>query len=216
MDRDLHDMFGPASRHRLTVAEKESIHRALTLARQKSSPFSVVVTVVRIVSRSLSGWAPLVASVIVLVVGGASFTLAQSSLPGDFLYPLKRVNESVQTNLNFSTESKAAVAETHLTTRLDEADRLEVRGTLTENTTNQLDQAYRLERREVTKNIADLEAQGKTIVAAQIRARLNAAEDRYKRLFKGTRRDLHPAARDAGDYPSVKSSSSLSTATDGE
>ncbi|MBI2625231.1 MAG: hypothetical protein HYW70_02780 [Candidatus Nealsonbacteria bacterium] len=47
-------------------------------------------------------WKPVVVAPIltVLVVFGLTFTLAKSSLPGDFFYPVKRMSENTQVNLS--------------------------------------------------------------------------------------------------------------------
>ncbi len=206
MDRDLHDFFGPPSNHRLTVDEKESIYSELVSIR-KAPPATSEYSgsfLWRALHSFSGAWAPVAAVVIILVLSGAGITAAQSSLPGDFLYPLKKVHESIQTNLRFTAESKAEVAGEHMDARLDEAAALEVKGELNEATTDQLDQEYRLERREATKNIQQLEAEGNQEAAARMRARLNATEDRYEKVFKGRTRGNEPVLRDADQFPSIK------------
>ncbi len=201
MDQDLHDFFGPAAQHRLSVTEKEEMFQALR-ERLPSTHSNVYhgSALWRVFSGLFSSWTPVAAVVVILLLTGAGITSAQSALPGDFLYPIKRIHERMNVSISFSTESKAEVEALHMRKRLDEADALEAKGQLTENTTAEIDQAYRLERRDATKHIVELEAEGKADVAASMRARLNAAEDRYERLFKGKRRRQppeteHPAAR---------------------
>src|SRR3989338_6222504 len=195
MDHDLHDFFGPAASHRLSVSEKEELFQALR-ARLPTAETEVYhgSALWRGLSGLFSGWAPFAAAVIILVLTGAGITSAESTLPGDFLYPLKRIRESINASVRFSTESKATLEAERMGRRLDEADALEAKGQLTENTTAEIDQAYRLERRDATRHIVELEAEGKADVAASMRARLNAAEDRYERLFKGKRRRQPPEA----------------------
>lgn len=212
MDHDLQTFFGPASQHRLSVSEKEDIYRQL----QGRLPSSVPAESAyggsffwRGLRSIFSSWTPVAAVVIVLVLAGAGITSAESALPGDFLYPLKRMNERISKSVRFSTEARVAVEAEHMQKRLDEATALEAKGRLNETSTVELDQEYRLERREAVKHIEQLEAAGKQEVVAAMRARLNAAEDRYERLFKGKRRqqpkqDERSGLRDARQFPTVK------------
>jgi hypothetical protein len=143
-----------------------------------------------------SSFAPVAAVIVVLVLTGAGYTYAKTALPGDFLYPLKRVSEKIETAIHFSSEQKLRSNELHIGNRLDEATELEKKGQLNEKTSAQLEQEYRLERRQALDHIQELEDAGNKPVADQAKARLNAAEDRYERLFRGTRRDIQQRAED--------------------
>ena len=56
---------------------------------------------------------------------GTTVLASQNSLPGDFLYPVKRVSESLELKLAVSEESKARVETKHAERRLSELSLLE-------------------------------------------------------------------------------------------
>ncbi len=64
--------------------------------------------------------------VCVLISGGAAFA-TESSLPGDFLHPLKLVAEKIETRLAVSEESKAELEAKHTVARIEELNVLQTK-----------------------------------------------------------------------------------------
>jgi hypothetical protein len=73
---------------------------------------------------------PYIATImLVALFGGGTSVAAQSSLPGDFLYPVKiQINEEVRSFLAFSPESKVRVEIDRVQARLEEAETLMKKG----------------------------------------------------------------------------------------
>ena len=191
MDHDLSDFFGPATRHRLTVGEKEqcyeelctrmaSVHLPGGMRSVESGSF-----LWRALGGVFSHWTPVAAVVIVLVLTGTGMTFAQSAMPGDALYGLKRLGEQDRSKIHWDTASKAEVEMDHLDARLSEADDLDSKGKLTEAVTASLDDDFVAEHTQVMVHVQDLEKQApKPDVVARIRTRLKTYEDRYARTLK--------------------------------
>ncbi|MDP3793466.1 MAG: DUF5667 domain-containing protein, partial [Candidatus Uhrbacteria bacterium] len=69
---------------------------------------------------------------IIVVLGGGTSLVAQTSLPGDALYPVKiNVNEEAQAFLQTSIEAKARWEVERAERRLEEAEELTVKSTVT-------------------------------------------------------------------------------------
>lgn len=69
---------------------------------------------------------------LVLMIGGGTSFAAQSALPGDFLYPVKvEINENVESAFAVSNKSEATLQAKLVEERLSEAEKLAVKGTLT-------------------------------------------------------------------------------------
>jgi hypothetical protein len=171
------------------VREKQEIfHRLQTAIACKRGPAYKGTFLWRFMSAGFSRYTPLVATVIIFVLMGGGAALAQDTIPGDFLYPLKRVQERIHSTIKFSAASKAEMEASHMDRRVEEATKLKVRGELTEEASIELDNEYRRERREALKNVKTMESAGSSQAAASLRARMKATEDRYERLFKGARR----------------------------
>ena len=72
---------------------------------------------------------PIIIIVALLLGGGGTSFAAQSSLPGDVLYPVKiHVNEAVRSSLTFSTASKASLETELAEARLKETEELAAEG----------------------------------------------------------------------------------------
>jgi len=83
---------------------------------------------------------PVIAAVLVFLVGGGAVAAAEGALPGDVLYPIKiSVNEEVRGVLALSSEAKASWNISRAERRLQEATFLSADGRLTEETRLALD-----------------------------------------------------------------------------
>jgi hypothetical protein len=204
-EQDIIAMLAPLQEMRLEVSEKEILYAALKHSLRPSF-FSF--------SRYRLSWAvPVLALLLVISASAGISYAAESSLPGDFLYPFKQVEEQIQTRFNLSEKSRAQASAQHLGTRVQEVQELEKRQRLNDNISVAVDQEFRLERRMALSSIQQLDQDGEKETASSLRARLNAYQDAYERLQKGHHRiDLlettEQAALQAGLGSSASSSSS--------
>ncbi len=187
MNHDLDHFFGPAARHRLSVTEKEQAYRDLLKRRQMIAPMSSYSGsfLWRTLSTLFFSWTPAAATVLVLVFTGAGMTFAGQAMPGDYLYPLKRIREQVRSTVQWDTASKADVEMDHLDARLAEAETLEAKGELTAKTAASLDQDFAKTHKEAIENAKVLTFDEKRQEQAdRILTRLEKYEDRYERTLK--------------------------------
>ncbi|MEX0930636.1 MAG: DUF5667 domain-containing protein [Candidatus Paceibacterota bacterium] len=125
---------------------------------------------------------PAIAVVLALVLTGGVSAAAQSSLPGDTLYPIKTsVNEEVADWFTISAQADAARSAMLAERRLEEAEQLAVRGELQEELQVKVAHALELHLKRFDNEVEKLEAQNDVDAAAEARARLEsglAAHDR--------------------------------------
>ncbi len=188
-DADIAAFFAPAESVRLSWAEKRAVMDALLPQELPVARSVKDFTVSRLRSFFSLGWAAPVIAAFLLLVGGAGLSYADQALPGDLLYPLKRVDEEIRQSLHFSQESKAEGDAQAMDTRLDEAQAMQVHQSFTQSASAVLDQDFRRERHQALSRIRELQTEGDREAANKLRARLNASADRYQRLFKGMRLD---------------------------
>ncbi|OGZ45520.1 MAG: hypothetical protein A3C84_04270 [Candidatus Ryanbacteria bacterium RIFCSPHIGHO2_02_FULL_48_12] len=116
----------------------------------------------------------IIVAIIVLVSAGVSFT-AQSTLPGDMLYPVKtEVNERAEGWFAVSSESESRHQATLVLRRLEEAEKLKTQGRLDAETKAELESEFKLHMSEAEREMDDLEASGKAKEATAMRASLKA------------------------------------------
>lgn len=102
---------------------------------------------------------PLIIVLAIMIGGGTTFA-AQASIPGDFLYPVKiAVNENIREALAMSADSEAKLQANLLEERLEEAQKLQVKGQLTADTE--------------TSVVANISAQAKQAEAAADKSSAN-------------------------------------------
>ncbi len=83
-----------------------------------------------------------VLALVVFIIGGGAAYSAQSSLPGDKLYPLKvDLIEPLQYTMAVGTVAKANVEAEHIETRLQEAEELDLKGKLSTSSKEELEQS---------------------------------------------------------------------------
>lgn len=121
------------------------------------------------------------------LVGGGASVAAESSLPGDLLYPIKvGINEKVGEVLAFSTEAKADFDAKIAVRRLQEAESLSVKGKINPDTISRLESNFKVYADRVASRIADLNANGKLDTALEVNSNfessLNAHKDILARL----------------------------------
>jgi hypothetical protein len=111
---------------------------------------------------------PIAIIIAIILAGGASIT-ANNALPGDMLYGVKvGVNENVEKAFSLSAEAKARTAEKHAEERLEEAEKLSAEGKLTADVKADLVTKFNAQAETLRQHLADLSADGKATVAAEI------------------------------------------------
>lgn len=106
--------------------------------------------------------------VFVVTASGISYA-AESSVPGDMLYPFKvRVNEQVQGFFHFDSKSKAQWEIDRIQRRLEEAETLKNKGKLDIKTKHELKEELKINTKIMEEHIKDLRAEGQEEAAAEI------------------------------------------------
>lgn len=121
---------------------------------------------------------PIVAivAVIVLIGGGGTSLAAESSLPGDFLYPVKvNVNEEVRGTLALSDEAKARLEASLAERRLQEAAELAAKSRLTAEAQTEIESRFKAHIDKFETRANKLTAEGKANAAAEISSNLVAS-----------------------------------------
>jgi hypothetical protein len=153
---------------RLSEFDKNEIRKALinVMAEPQSSR---TYKRVRMISWSFSYLrVPLTAALILVLTGGTSFA-AQSSIPGDVLYPVKvGVNEKVETLLAVGAKEVATVTAKHALTRLSEAEALAAHGKLDAETKVKIEEHFYENVADLRSNLKKLEGSGDFNAAAII------------------------------------------------
>lgn len=124
-----------------------------------------------------------IALILTLICGGTAYA-AESSLPGDTLYPVKvSVNENVRTALALSSEDKAGWEARLTERRLEEAAKLAARGELKGDIEVRLAQKFEDHAEKVKARIAELEAEGETDAAAALSSRLETSLQVHEQIL---------------------------------
>jgi hypothetical protein len=117
-----------------------------------------------------------IALVLIIAVGGGGLTYAaEGTLPGDLLYPVKiSVNESVRGAFAFSDESKAEWHATAAERRMEEAETLADKGSLTPEVRSELEANFEEHAERVAEVVERAEAKD-AVRAANIRTRFTSS-----------------------------------------
>lgn len=127
---------------------------------------------------------PLILAVIILFSGGTTSILAQNSLPGDLLYPIKiNVNEKVESLVTLSAKSDAEVSLKQAERRLKEAETLSSLGKLNPKTNEQIKNNFSNEVNSLNKHLNDLEKEGDKKTASEIRDELENEISDHRDIF---------------------------------
>ncbi|HEY4496563.1 MAG TPA: DUF5667 domain-containing protein [Candidatus Paceibacterota bacterium] len=118
------------------------------------------------------------------LVGGGASVAAEGSLPGDVLYPIKvNVNERVRGFIALSEEAKADLNSNLAVRRLDEVERLAVRGDLSADVRTRLESNFEAFADRVETRIKDLEDAGKINAALDVGSRFESSLSAHERIL---------------------------------
>lgn len=112
---------------------------------------------------------PLALLLLLLVGGGTTGIVAEKSLPGDVLYPVKiNINENFESAVAFTAKSDAEVSVKHAAKRLAEAQKLKEKGKLSSEQSQELKDAFNAEFKLVKENVSKVRSKGDTKSADEI------------------------------------------------
>lgn len=137
---------------------------------------------------------------------GASF-MAESSVPGDILYPVKiNVNENMKHAVAFTAESEAKVSEEIIARRAEEAQKLEAEGKLYAETKSELTAEINAEIMRWKKNQEEIKASGNTESETNVKAsftdRWNTNKSTFQMLNISVDGNMNTSSMNSGDNDS--------------
>ncbi len=114
-----------------------------------------------------------IALLILLILGGGTGIVAENSLPGDILYPVKiNVNEKLESVLAVTAKGDAEVSVRQAAERLSEAEKLKDKGNLSAEQSISLKNSFLSEIGSVNKNLQKIKEKGDSKSVNQINSEL--------------------------------------------
>lgn len=127
---------------------------------------------------------PLILALIILLGGGTTSLLANNSLPGDVLYPIKiNVNEKVESMLAVTEKGDAEVDASQASRRLKEAEALAAKGKLDKKLNEKIKDSFTKEISSLDAHIVSLENAGATTTAIKLRGEWKDELDNHYKAF---------------------------------
>ena len=112
------------------------------------------------------------ALLLLLLVGGGTGVVAENSLPGDILYPVKiHVNENIESALAVTAKGEAEVSVRQAAERLSEAEKLKEKGRLSSDQSIAIRNTFLNEVGVVNTNISKVRAKGDSKSANEVSSR---------------------------------------------
>ncbi len=119
---------------------------------------------------------------IVLLGGGTTSYIAQKSLPGDTLYPVKiNVNETIESTLAVSAKDSALIDLSQATRRLSEAETLSDKGSLTATQNTEIQNNFSKKIASMNTSINLLEDKGEIDSANEVKGKFEAEVGTYEK-----------------------------------
>src|SRR3989338_2514605 len=113
-----------------------------------------------------------IAIALILVISGGTALAAQGALPGDPLYAVKNLTETIESKVAVGSKASAEVEAKHALARLSEAETLAAQGKLDEKRTAQVKERLGADLAAMNASVGELEAKGDTEGAARVSGRL--------------------------------------------
>ena len=115
------------------------------------------------------------------LTAGTSFA-AQSTLPGDTLYPVKiHLNEGVEALVAVGAKADAEVKAKHALTRLEEAGKLNAEGRLTAEHKGEVEQRFREHVKEMDEDLHELRARGDEETETRVRGEFKQKAEKHRK-----------------------------------
>jgi len=200
MNKKLKEFFQKAREVRLQKEEKSLGYKTL-LTYIETNPVRFLEDVRHQWQRSIFLIQPLqffykpmaIIAIVLLVAvasGGSVSLAAENAFPGDLLYPVKvEFNENVRAALAFSQEAKAEWKVEQVQRRLQEADKLAVKGSLDGEIAGKLETKFEQHVERAWSIASKLQVKGKTEAAAEIHSNLEAALEAHKKILLGLKNE---------------------------
>ncbi len=126
------------------------------------------------------------ALLLLVVVGGGTSYLAEKSLPGDALYPVKlNVNEKMQSVLAFNEKDSAMVDLNQAVRRLTEAETLALSGKLTAEQDSEIKTNFSKEVESFNSQVSKIESKGDTKTADEVKIKFKKEMDDHEKILAG-------------------------------
>ncbi len=145
---------------------------------------------------------PIVLSIMLLLGGGVTLA-AENSLPGELFYPVKGVSEKARVTFALSEETKAEFESKFASRRLEEAEKLMVKGELSAEERADLETRFEAHAERVNKHIEKLREKKSFEVAAEISSELESSLMAHSRVLARLSGDVD-AGDEKGDLISAK------------
>ena len=112
-----------------------------------------------------------IAIALILVISGGTALAAQGALPGDPLYAVKNLTETIESKVAVGAKASAEVEVKHALARLSEAETLAAQGKLDEKRTAQVKERLGADLAAMNESVVALEAKGDAEGAARVSGR---------------------------------------------
>lgn len=122
-------------------------------------------------------------TILVTLLGGGVSYAAQTSLPGEPLYPVKLLGENLKGDITLSAEARAAWDAQRVANRLEEASVLAAEGQMNATTSAIVASNFDRNAKEADASIRGLQAKGNVTAAANVAAALEAALRAHREII---------------------------------
>ncbi len=189
------NFFKKTSQQKMTSSEKKAVLNSLKSFMMKHPAHSTeqkgfaykFTTAIKspFHNRLFQGHRTLIGSLAVVIllvsVTGGTSSIAQYSLPGDLLYPVKiNFNEKVESFVSFDTQSKALIEVKHLDTRLAEAETLNTTNKLEGSRKDLVEMQFTKDLKSTINHINSLNSEGNTKNANKIKVKIETSLIKHK------------------------------------
>jgi hypothetical protein len=121
--------------------------------------------------------------VILISATGGTSIVANSSVPGNLLYPVKiNLNEKVETFTAISPEAKAVIEAKHIDERLSEAEILSTQNKLNDMIKSQIETKFSQDLQNTMVRIDTLDTSGNTESAKKVKANIEKSLQKHKEV----------------------------------
>lgn len=138
-------------------------------------------------------------AIVFILTTGTAFG-ANSSLPGDILYPVKIFNENVKMAVSIGTKAKAQVSTERAISRLKEIEELAAKGTLTPEVISQVKIKLEEHSNNVQKNIDELKKSGNNDdakeVSKQFESSINTQKENINKIVNDEDNDVNDEVKE--------------------
>lgn len=139
-----------------------------------------------VISRYQFKYVAAFATILILIISGSGLSLAaESSLPGELLYPIKiNVNEQVLGSLTFGDKAKIELEARLAARRLEEAELLMLSGKLDNDTQSNIESNFEKHSQNVSNGVSNLESSRNSTDAAEITSKFESSLRAHEQIIR--------------------------------